>query len=127
MSLRNKQLRPLALLPSFSFAQKQSYSLRVRLVLWYSGLVALTLILFALLVLITTSNYLDQDAEHEVLTVAQIVSVAMRRQLVSTPPYWPAQFSINVFSTYQAPGVWFEVMDARGIIRYDSDANPSTY
>lgn len=127
MSLKNKLLRPLALLPSFSFSQKQSYSLRVRLVLWYSGLVALTLVLFALLVLITTSNYLDQDAEHEVLTVAQIVSVAMRRQLISTPPYWPSQFSINVFSTYQAPGVWFEVMDARGIIRYDSDANPSTY
>jgi two-component system OmpR family sensor kinase len=127
MSLKNKMLRLLVSLPTFSFAQKQSYSLRVRLVLWYSGLVALTLVLFALLVLITTTNYLDQDAEHEVFTVAQIVAVAMRRQLVSTPPYWPNQFSINVFSTYQAPGVWFEVVDARGTIRYDSDSNPSTY
>lgn len=127
MSLKNKRSRSWVSLLSISFAQKQSYSLRVRLVLWYSGLLTLTLVLFALLVLITTSNILDQDAEHEVLTVAQIVDVAMRRQLVSTPPYWPGQFSINAFSTYQAPGVWFEVLDAKGIIRYDSDANPSTY
>jgi signal transduction histidine kinase len=127
MSLKNKGLRSLVSLPPFSFAHKQSYSLRMRLALWYSGLLALTLVLFALLVLITTSNILDQDAEHEVLTEAQIVAAAMRRQLLSTPPYWPAQFSINVFSTYQAPGVWFEVMDAQGGIRYDSDANPSTY
>ena len=52
--------------------------------------------------------------------------MAVRRQLLSTPPYWPGQFSLNVFSTYQAPGVWFEVMDTQGTIRYDSDANPST-
>jgi two-component system OmpR family sensor kinase len=127
MSLKNKLLRsPVPLFPLYS-NQKPSYSLRVRLVLWYSGLVALTLILFALLVLVTTSNILDQDAEHEVSTEAQIVASAMRRQLVSTPPYWPNQFSINVFSTYQAPGVWFEVMNAQNHILYDSDANPSTY
>ncbi|HLG77665.1 MAG TPA: histidine kinase dimerization/phospho-acceptor domain-containing protein, partial [Ktedonobacteraceae bacterium] len=127
MSLKNKGLGLLTALPPFSFARQQSYSLRVRLALWYSGLLALTLVLFALLVLVTTSNILDQDAEHEVLTEAQIVASAMRRQLLPNPPYWPGQFSINVFSTYQAPGVWFEVMDARGYIRYDSDANPSTY
>jgi two-component system OmpR family sensor kinase len=127
MSLKNKRLRPLIAWRPFSFAQKQTYSLRMRLALWYSGLLALTLVLFALLVLITTSNILDQDAEREVLTEAQIVATAMRRQLLPKPPYWPGQFSINVFSTYQAPGVWFEVMDAQGGIRYDSDANPSTY
>ncbi|MBV9228513.1 MAG: HAMP domain-containing histidine kinase, partial [Chloroflexi bacterium] len=108
------------------FDQLKPHSLRLRLVLWYGTLVAITLGLFVLLVLSLIMNSLTQGVESAVRTEARAATVEVDRELVSTPPYWPTRLSLNTVNTYQDPGVEIEVVDLQGTVRYDSDGNLET-
>lgn len=74
--------------------------------------------LFATLILLLTTNALNQSVDSAVRTEARLVSAAVTDRLSSIPPYWPLQFSLPAIDTYRESGVAVEVMDTQGAIRY---------
>ena len=95
-------------------------SLRLRLLLWYGSLLIVALGVFATLILLLTTNALNQSVDSSVRTEARLVSVALTHELSSTPPYWPAQLSLPAIDTYREAGVVVEVVDSQGVVRYPS-------
>jgi hypothetical protein len=72
-------------------------SLRLRLLLWYGSLLIVALGVFATLILLLTTNALNQSVDSSVRTEARLVSVALTHELSSTPhtglrnfPYLPS-------------------------------------
>src|SRR5436305_1713860 len=61
-------------------------SLRLRLLLGYGGLLIVALGVFATMILLLTSNALNQSVDSSVRTEARLVSVAITSRLSSTPP-----------------------------------------
>lgn len=106
--------------------QLQSRSLRLRLVLWYSVLLTIALVFFAILVWSLTTDALNQSVESSVRAEARVVTSALNRELTSTEPYWPARIVLQSINTYQEPGTVIDVIDVQGTKRYDSDQNPAT-
>jgi two-component system OmpR family sensor kinase len=104
--------------------QSRPRSLRLRLLLWYGSLVIVALGVFAALILLLTTNALNQGIDSSVRTEARLVSVALTDKLSSSPPYWPAQLSLPAIDTYRESGVVVEVVDAQGIVRYPSTSGP---
>src|SRR5512142_19161 len=99
-------------------------SLRLRLVLWYSILLATVLIFFVVLVWRLTADALAQSADASVRAEVRVAGAALSRRLSPTPPYWPsAPLSLQIVDMYQDPGLVVKVIDAQGNIRYDSDKN----
>ena len=93
-------------------------SLRLRLVLWYSSLIAVALGFFALLFLLLTADAIDQSVNSAVRTEARIAMLDVLRDVAAAPPYWPGRLSMRVVDTYRDPGVVVEVLDAHGQVRY---------
>lgn len=126
MSSKNEPL--LSFSSSTNTASKllQPRSLRVRLVFWYGTLLALALVFFATLVWQLTTDALNQSVDNSVRVEAGAVEVTLNRELTSTPPHWPAQLLLPAINTYQETGTVVEVIDAQGIMRYDSDRNATT-
>ena len=93
-------------------------SLRLRLLLWYGSLLIVALGVFATLILLLTTNALNQSVDSSVRTEVRVVSVAITSRLSSTPPYWPAQLSLPAIDTYRESGVVVEVVDSQGVVRY---------
>jgi len=77
-----------------------------------------TLGVFATLILLLTTNALNQSVDSSVRTEAQLISVAITSRLSSTPPYWPEQLSLPAIDTYRESGVVVEVLDSHGAVRY---------
>ncbi len=106
--------------------QKKHRSLRLRLLLWYGMLLAIALVFFAALMLLLTMDAIDKIVESSVHTESSFALVATRRELRSTPPYWPPQLSLNnAIDTYHAPDLIIQVMDLRGNILYHSQGGTS--
>jgi two-component system, OmpR family, sensor kinase len=105
--------------------QKKHHSLRLRLMLWYGILLAIALVFFAALVLLLTMDAIDKIVESGVRTESLFALVSIRRELRSTPPYWPPQLSLNAIDTYHAPGLIIQVMDLQGNILYHSQGGTS--
>ncbi|MEO8971146.1 MAG: HAMP domain-containing sensor histidine kinase [Ktedonobacteraceae bacterium] len=93
-------------------------SLRLRLMLWYGILLISALGFFAALVLLLTTNAINQSVDSAVQAEARLASLAVNRELTSTSPYWPAQLSLPAIDTYREPGVTVEVVDSHGYGRY---------
>lgn len=93
-------------------------SLRLRLMLWYGTLLIVALGFFATLILLLTTNALNQSVESSVRAEVRLVSAAITARLSSTPPYWPLQFSLPGIDTYRESGVVVEVVDTRGSLHY---------
>jgi two-component system OmpR family sensor kinase len=100
-------------------------SLRLRLVLWYGSLIAGTLSCFVFLVLFLTADALSQSVDRAVQTEARAVAVEITSELLPTPPYWPARFSLDTLNIYQNLGIVIEVIDREGTLRYASDDRPT--
>src|SRR5579864_4573296 len=79
-------------------------SLRLRLLLWYGTLLAVTLGIFVLLILTLTTNAIDQSIKSEIDAEARVARLDVRDDLSPYPPYWPRQLSMNVVDTYRDPG-----------------------
>ena len=101
-------------------------SLRLRLLLWYGTLLAVTLGCFVFLILILTTDAIDQSVEGAIRAEARVAALDVRDDLSPTPPYWPRQLSMHVVDTYRDPGVAVEVLDAEGHLRYLSASGTTT-
>ena len=126
MSAKNEALLSPASAPAPRSNQLQSRSLRLRLVLWYSVLLTIALVFFAILVWSLTTDVLNQSVESSVRAEARVVTSTLNRELTSTAPYWPARIELQSVNTYQEPGTVIEVIDVQGVKRYDSDQNLAT-
>src|SRR6266487_131814 len=118
-----KSERPPAQPPAY---QRQPRSLRLRLVLWYGSLLGVALLFFVVLVWELTTNALNQSVDSSVQAEARVADLALSRELLPTAPYWPAQLSLHSLSSYQEPGILVQLIDAQGMVRYDSDGNNAT-
>src|SRR5947209_1771267 len=83
----------------------QPESLRLRLTLWYGGLVALALIVLVVIVPLLTADAISRSVDDAVRAEARIAQLDLSRELSPTPPYWPAQLTLNVVDTNRSPGV----------------------
>ena len=101
------------------------HSLRLRLVLWYGSLIAGALSCFMFLILFLTADALNQSVESAVQAEARAVAVEITSELLPTPPYWPARFSLDSLNNYQSPGIVVEVIDREGTLRSASDDRPA--
>ena len=101
-------------------------SLRLRLLLWYGTLLAVTLGCFVFLILILTTDAIDQSVEGAIRAEARVAALDVRDDLSPTPPYWPRQLTMHVVDTYRDPGVAVEVLDAEGHLRYLSASGTTT-
>ncbi|HEX8035218.1 MAG TPA: HAMP domain-containing sensor histidine kinase, partial [Ktedonobacterales bacterium] len=98
----------------------QPESLRLRLTLWYGGLVALALIVLVVIVPLLTADAISRSVDDAVRAEARIAQLDLSRELSPTPPYWPAQLTLNVVDTNRSPGVSVTVLDTQGQVRYRS-------
>ena len=101
-------------------------SLRLRLLLWYGMLLAVTLGFFVLLILTLTSNAINQSVISEIDAEARVAMLDVYNDLSPYPPYWPPQLTLNVVDTYRDPGFVVEVLDAQGHLRYLSSSSTNT-
>ncbi|MGZ3676140.1 MAG: histidine kinase dimerization/phospho-acceptor domain-containing protein [Ktedonobacterales bacterium] len=98
----------------------QPESLRLRLTLWYGALVALALIVLVVIVPLLTADAISRSVDDAVRAEARIAQLDLSRELSPTPPYWPAQLTLNAVDTNRSPGVSVTVLDTQGQVRYSS-------
>ncbi len=101
-------------------------SLRMRLLLWYGTLLAVALGLFAVLILVLTTNAIEQNVDSDVMAEARVASLSLRPELSAQSPYWPARLSLDAIDTYRDPGVVVEILDAHDRIHYRSGNDINT-
>ena len=101
-------------------------SLRMRLLLWYGTLLAVALGLFAVLILVLTTNAIEQNVDSDVMAEARVASLSLRPELSAQSPYWPARLSLDAIDTYRDPGVVVEILDAHDHIHYRSGNDINT-
>jgi signal transduction histidine kinase len=101
-------------------ASRPPRSLRLSLALWYGGLVALALGMFAVIVLGLLTQAVEDSARSAIQAEARVAALDLRSQLSPAPPYWPEQLSLNVVDTYRDPGITIEIVSAEGQVRYRS-------
>ena len=106
--------------------RKQPRSLRLRLMLWYGSLLAIALGFFAMLILFSATEAIDQSVNSAVSAEARVALLDIHRELLLSSPYWPMQLTLNVVDTYRDPGVAVEILDAQGQVRYHSASSTTT-
>jgi signal transduction histidine kinase len=89
--------------------------------IWYGGLVAVLLSLFAFLVLYLSTQTLYANANQAMNTVAAVVVNNVRHELAPQEPYWPPSLSLKAIDTYNEPGISVAVLDLNGHTRYSTD------
>lgn len=112
--------------PQLNRSRGRPRSLRLRLLLWYGTLLVIALGCFAGLLLLLTTDALEQSVDSAVRAEARIAMLDIQRELHPSQPYWPAQLSLNVVDTYRDPGVAIEILDAQGQRRYHSASGTTT-
>jgi len=98
-------------------------SLRMRLLLWYGTLLAVALCLFAVLILVLTTNAIEQNVDSDVMAEARVASLNIQPELTVQSPYWPQRLSLDAIDTYRDPGVVVEILDAKDTMRYRSGSD----
>ncbi len=99
------------------------YSLRLHLMFWYSGLLALGLTCFGLLVLFLASNAINDNVRKEIQAETIIVQNNPGLQFQSQPSYWPAHLALHIQNTYSTNDTTVEIVDPQGNILYSSNNN----
>lgn len=95
-------------------------SLRARLALWYSALLMAVLVLFGILVYALTAGAINGSVIDTVKAEARVATADLDRTLLSAPPYWPDQLTLDAVDSYSEPGVTVEVLDFQGRTHYRS-------
>lgn len=101
-------------------------SLRLRLALWYGGLLLVALGIFAMLVLTLTTQSIEAGVESAIEAQARVAMLDLNHQLLPAPPYWPGQLMLNAVDTYRDPGVTVEVIGDSGQVLYRSGSDGAT-
>lgn len=115
---------PVSPLPE-NLARQPRHSLRLRLILWYGGLLALGLTCFALLMLALVNDAIHSNMQHEVGAETASATHNLSLVLSEQPPYWPPQLELEALDTYHTPGLTIEVFTLQGRSLYTSDPNKS--
>lgn len=97
-------------------------SIRLRLLLWYGTLLTLALGFFAALILVLTTDAINQGVESAINAEARIVTSDLRREFSPTPPYWPTRLSLPTISSYSEPGVVIEILNTQGQVLYATNS-----
>ncbi len=103
------------------FAKGPTYSLRLRLMLWYGGLMALGLSCFGLLVLVIVSGTVNENARTEIQGDTQIAQSTLHRILGAQPPYWPVLSALDELNIYHTSDTIVNVFNPSGKLIYSSD------
>lgn len=101
-------------------------SLRLRLTVWYGTLLAVALAIFATLILLLATDAISASVDDAIRSESGIATLAIQHELSPTPPYWPAQLSLEAVNTYRDPGGAVIVLDAQRQVRYQSPAGART-
>src|SRR5260370_42467812 len=80
-------------------------SLRLRLALWYSALLAVVLGLFGVMVYTLTANAVADGTDTAIRAEARVATTDLRRAFTPDPPYWPAQLALESEDQNREPGV----------------------
>src|SRR5579859_2937220 len=75
--------------------QRMPSSLRWRLVIWYGALLALALIIFGVLVLISVTDATERSMDSAVQAEVRVTNAEIRSELSGDAPYWPSKFHLN--------------------------------
>lgn len=94
-------------------------SLRLRLMLWYGVLIAISLSIFAGLILYFTSQAVQANIDSTLQLQGLIIQREVEKQLSTTPPYWPKSFA-NFTGVYADQGLFIEIKDQNLAIVYPS-------
>jgi two-component system, OmpR family, sensor kinase len=106
--------------------EKQPRSLRWQLMLWYGGLLAVSLTLFASLVLFLSTQTLYGNVDHTLNAVVRVTLNNIKQELAPQAPYWPASLALKTIDIYKEPGVNIAVLDQQGYYHYVSSSTFST-
>lgn len=101
-------------------------SLRLRLALWYGGLLAALLAIFAVLVLSVATQSLEAGVQSAIEAETRVALLDLDHQLAPTPPYWPDHLTLTAVDTYRDPGVTVEVIGQGGRLLYHSGTDGVT-
>lgn len=112
-------------LTSSLFARWSAHSLRLRLMLWYGGLLLLGLSCFSLLMLLLASNAINKNVQSAISDVTTVATNNIARSLLRQPPYWPVPLTLVAFDNYSRPGITVEVFERSGTLLYNSDTQSS--
>ncbi len=125
MSLKNSFKRVKVAFRSLpaAFTGWPNRSLRLRLMLWYGGLMLLGLTCFGLLVLFLASSAINSNSKNAVNGATQLATVSLQQTLLSQSPYWPLRLQLKALDAYSTPGIIIEAFDAQNNILYSSDIN----
>lgn len=123
MSSKNKLASPqITALSVTESIQRQElrmpYSLRWRLIIWYGLLLAIALIFFAVLVLVSVTDATEESVNSAVQAEARITNVEVRSELKTVAPYWPEQFHLNTIDSSHDLNVLIQVVDLQGKTHY---------
>src|SRR6266567_790350 len=100
--------------------EKPPRSLRLQLMLWYGGLVAVTLFLFGFLVLFLSTQTLYGNVDQTIDAVVRVTLNTIEHELSPQAPFWPSSLSLKTIDIYKDPGVNIAVLDQQGHYRYNS-------
>ncbi|MBE3561862.1 MAG: HAMP domain-containing histidine kinase [Ktedonobacteraceae bacterium] len=98
------------------------HSLRLQLLLWYGSLVAVSLLVYAILVLVLISNALYEGVKDSIRAEIRVATVSINRELehAADPARLPAQLSLPAVDVSQESGFMVEVRDLQGKMLYHS-------
>src|SRR5258708_2414335 len=99
-----------------AFAGWPSHSLRLRLMLWYGGLMLLGLTCFGLLVLFLASSAINSNSTNAVTEATRVATRSLQQTLMPQPPYWPLRLQLKALDAYNTPGIIIEAFDAQNNI-----------
>lgn len=94
--------------------------------LWYGGLLAVSLTVFASLVLFLSTQTLYGNIDHTLNAVVRVTLNNIEQELLSQAPYWPASLSLKTIDIYKDPGVNIAVLDQQEHYHYVSNGTFST-
>ncbi|GHO77592.1 two-component sensor histidine kinase [Ktedonobacter sp. SOSP1-85] len=129
-SLRQKQQSDDTVSP---FPNKRPRLLRLRLITWYGGLVAVSLLFFGVLVFLLTSQSLSNSVDASLraeagAAQANIRAELLRHQRLHADSDWPTPLSLSVIDTHSLSkdtlGITVKVFDQAHHLQYASKNEP---
>lgn len=94
-------------------------SIRLRLAAWYTAVLAVTLVVFSLVLYFIMERHLVDEADNGIASRAQHIASTIR--VDSSTPEHLKQVELPPIDAFEAPGVYVQVVDSNGILVAHSD------
>jgi len=99
---------------------RHPHSLRLQLMLWYGGLVAVSLIVFGILVYFWASEAIYQEAEGAVRAETRIAMLNIEQTLIADSHAWGSGLTLRAIDKNTDSSISVEVIDVQGQVLYRS-------